>query len=398
MRLLYVVQRYGREVAGGAELHCRQFATHMAARGHQVEVVTSCAVNHVDWANVYPEGTEEIDGVVVHRLPVSEPRDPRFFGPLNSRVVWGQRPVPLYLQKRWMQIQGPNMPDLVPFLVEEAPRRDVVIFFTYLYNTTWSGLPAASGLAPTVLHPTAHDEPSLSVRLYDTTFRHPSAFAFSTEEEEALVRRRFGIRTRSAVIGIGTDLGAGADADEAGFRATYGLGDRPYLLFLGRVEPGKGSEELMDFFAAYKRRNPGPLALVVAGRVVHEVAPHPDVVFTDFVDENTKYSALAGAQALVQPSFFESFSMVLTEAWAQSRPALVQGHCDVLVGQARRSGGGIPYKGFAEFEVAVDMLLSGPDQARVLGEWGRRYVEAHYEWDRVLLRYERLLASASSTG
>jgi glycosyltransferase involved in cell wall biosynthesis len=394
MRLLYVVQRYGPEVAGGAEHHCRQFATRLAARGHQVEVLTTCAVNHVDWANHYREGTEEIDGVVVHRLPVAEPRDHRFFSPLNSRVVWGERPVPLYLQERWMQIQGPNLPGLGPFLVEEAPGYDVVVFFTYLYNTTWSGLPAASGLAPTVLHPTAHDEPSMSVRLYDTMFRHPSAFAFSTEEEEALVRRRFGIRTRSAVIGIGVNLAAEDDADEAGFRTAFGLGERPYLLFLGRVEPGKGSEELMAFFAAYKERNPGPLALVVAGRVVHEVPPHPDVVFTGFVDDRTKHSALAGALALVQPSFFESFSMVLTEAWAQAVPALVQGHCDVLVGQARRSGGGLPYKGFAEFEVAVDMLLDDRGLVRRMGEAGRRYVEGNYEWDHVLGRYERFLASA----
>jgi glycosyltransferase involved in cell wall biosynthesis len=394
MRLLYVVQRYGREVAGGAELHCRQFATRLAGRGHQVEVLTSCAVSHVDWANQYPEGIEEIDGVTVHRLPVAEPRDHRFFLPLNSRVVWGERPVPLYLQERWMQIQGPNLPGLVPFLVEEAPGYDVVVFFTYLYHTTWSGLPAASGLAPTVLHPTAHDEPSLSVRLYDTMFRHPSAFAFSTEEEEALVRRRFGIRSRSAVIGIGIDLDAAADADEAGFRDAFGLGDRPYLLYLGRVEPGKGSEELMDFFAAYKDRNPGPLTLVVAGRVVNELSSHPDVVFTGFVDDRAKHSALAGALALVQPSFFESFSMVLTEAWAQAVPALVQGHCDVLVGQARRSGGGIPYKGFAEFEVAVDMLLDDHSLARGMGEAGRRYVERNYEWDQVLGRYECFLASA----
>jgi glycosyltransferase involved in cell wall biosynthesis len=396
MRLLYVVQRYGHEVAGGAELHCRQFATGLAARGHEVEVLTTCAVNHVDWANFYPEGTVEIDGVTVHRLGVAEPRDDRFFAPLNSRVVWGERPVPLYLQERWMQIQGPDLPGLVPFLVEEASSYDVVVFFTYLYNTAWSGLPAASGLVPTVLHPTAHDEPSMSVRLYDTMFRHPSAFAFSTEEEEALVRRRFGVRTRSAVIGIGMELDTATDAGAAGLRTAFGLGDRPYLLYLGRVEPGKGSEELMDFFAAYKDRNPGPLALVVAGRVVHELPAHPDVVFTGFVDEPTKRSALAGALALVQPSFFESFSMVLTEAWAQSVPALVQGHCDVLVGQARRAGGGLPYKGFAEFETAVELLLEDPALVRAMGAAGRRYVEDNYAWDHVLGRYERLLASAAS--
>lgn len=142
------------------------------------------------------------------------------------------------------------------------------------------------------------------------------------------------------------------------------------------------------------RRNPGPLALVVVGSVVHALPEHPDVIFTGFVDEATKHSAVSGSLALVQPSFFESFSMVLTEAWAQSKPALVQGHCDVLEGQARRSGGGIPYRGFAEFEEALRRLSRDATLAR-FGESGRRHVEEHYSWSTVLRRYERLLASAA---
>ena len=397
MRLLFVVQRYGTEVAGGAEFACRQFATRLAGRGHDVEALTSCAVSHADWANVYPEGVSDLDGVRVHRLAVRATRDDAFFGPVNERVVWGVKPVPLHLERRWIELQGPLLPELGPWLSARASGYDAVVFFTYLYYSTWAGLPAASGRAPTVLHPTAHDEPALGVRLYDTTFRHPSAFAFFTEEEASLVQRRFRIspppRTQPhSIIGIGADLEAADHAEPAAFRETYGLGDRPYLVFVGRVEPGKGSEELFAFFAAYKRRNPGPLALVVVGSVVEDPGTHPDVVFTGFVDQPTKHSALAGAVALVQPSFYESFSMVLNEAWVQQTPVLVQGHCAVLEGQARRSRGGIPYRGFPELEAAVDLLVADPDLRRELGSAGRRYTEEHYHWDAVLDRYERLLA------
>jgi glycosyltransferase involved in cell wall biosynthesis len=115
---------------------------------------------------------------------------------------------------------------------------------------------------------------------------------------------------------------------------------------------------------------------------------------TGFVDDAVKQSALAGALALVQPSYFESFSMILSEAWAHRKPALVQGHCEVLAGQCRRSGGGIPYRGFAEFEAAVDLLAEdGPLRAR-LGAAGRRFVEEQYTWDTVLDRYERLVRMA----
>jgi glycosyltransferase involved in cell wall biosynthesis len=179
--------------------------------------------------------------------------------------------------------------------------------------------------------------------------------------------------------------------DDGAFRAAYRLGDRPYLLFVGRVDPNKGSEELHDFFAAYKTRNPGDLALVILGERVGELAPHPDVVMTGFVDEATRRGAVTGALAVVVPSYFESFSMVLTEAWAERKAALVQGWCDVLAGQARRSGGAIPYRGFAEFEVAVDAILGDPGLAGRLGESGRRYVEDRYRWADVLDRYERQL-------
>lgn len=388
MRVLFVAQRYGHEVAGGAERHCREFATRLAARGHRVEVLTTCAVDYMTWANVYPEGTDDVDAVTVHRLAVAQERRERFFRTLNTRVAWGPRRLPLHVQEAWMRAQGPYAPGVVPWLVARTDGYDVAVFFTYLYYTTWAGLPAASGRVPTVLHPTAHDEPSFHVHLFDTTLRHADAFAFSTEEEAALVTPRASGRP-AEVIGIGVELDVGGD--DGAFREAWGLGDRPYLLHVGRVERGKGSEELVQFFTAYKQRHPGPLALVVVGSMVSALPEHPDVIVTGFIDEKDKQGALAGAAALVQPSYFESFSMVLTEAWAHRRPALVQGHCAVLEGQARRSGGALPYRGFAEFEAALEWLTD-PALARALGEAGRRYTERHYAWPVVLDRYERFLA------
>ena len=392
MRLLFVVQRYGRQVAGGAELHCREFATRLAGRGRDVEVVTSCAVSYVDWADHYPSGTETLDGVTVHRLSVAAPRDDRLFGPLNARVVWGRRSPPLHMQELWMRMSGPLIPDVLPWLAQKAGGFDAVIFFTYLYYPTWAGLPVAASLVPTVLHPTAHHEPALYLPVFETMFRHPTAFAFSTEEEEQLVRRRFSVHQESAVIGIGVDLESADVLDDVAFREAHGLGDRPYLLYIGRLDPAKGSDELFAFFTAYKRRHPGPLALVMVGEMVRPLPSDPDVFVTGYLDEVSKRSAVAGALALVQPSHFESFAMVLTEAWAQRKPALVQGHCAVLDGQARRSGGAIPYRSYPEFEEAVEQFIADPALVRELGAAGRRYVEQYYEWGAVLDRYERFLA------
>lgn len=400
MRLLFVVQRYGAEVAGGAEQFCRQFATRLAERGHQVEVLTSAALSYQDWADHYPVGTESVGPVIVHRLGVRRPRDHRLFGPLNARVVHGATKAPLYLQREWMREQGPDLPGLVPWLEAQAGGYDVVVFFTYLYQTSFAGLPVAARLAPTLLHPTAHDEPPLYLSLFDLVFRQPHAFGFLTEEEAELVARRFRVERPSSVVGIGVDLdwasSPGLAGEQAAFRAAYGLGRRPYLLYLGRVDPHKGSDELFDFFSAYRRRHGDGLSLVVLGEPVKPLPFRPDVVMAGFVDEPRRRGALAGALALVAPGPFESFSMALTEAWAVSKPALVQGWSEVLAGQARRSRGAIAYRGYAEFEAALEALVGDPGLAAALGRSGRRHVESHYAWDVVLDRYQRQLEQVAA--
>ena len=396
MRICFVAQRYGDEVAGGAERHCRELAARLAARGHDVEVATTCALNYLDWADHYAPGTSTANGVTIHRFPVAEERDFRFFGPLDRRVVWGKKPVPLHLQHEWMRRQGPYVPDLGPWLAERGGAYDVVVFFTYLYFTTWIGLPAASAVAPTVLHPTAHREPALELSLFDQLFRLPSALAMSTPEEAAVVQSRFHLRTPQRVIGIGTDLPEPDPAAQAASRARWNLDERPYLLYVGRIDTSKGADELYESFVAYKQRNEGPVRLVMMGEAVLDLPPHPDVLFTGFVSEEERAAAMAGALAFVHPSYFESFGMVITEAWAARRPVIVNGRSEVLNGQVRRGGGGLIYHGFAEFEAAVDLLLESPEAASALGRAGRAYTERHYAWDRVLTRYERYLEQIAS--
>ena len=390
MRVLYVVQRYGEQIAGGSEQHARAFAERLAARGHGVTVLTTCAASYVDWANAYPSGWSSSNGVAVYRVPVAMARNPHLFGALNARLspVSGVRP--LSLQRQWMQMQGPYAPELVPWLRRHVRAFDVVVFITYLYWTAWAGLRECAGVVPTLLHSTAHDEPPLRLSIFEEVLRAPDEFVFLTPEEAELVRERFPGSPPGDVVGIGMETDRPGDADA--FRQRFGLGTDPYLLYVGRVDPAKGATELIEFFVEYKNRNPGDLRLVLLGERLVDVPSRPDIVVTGFVDEPTRDGALAGTLALVHPSYFESFAMVLTEAFAQRRPALVQGRCAVLNGHAHRSGAALPYVGFVEFEAAVDALLDTPGLADALGRAGRRYVEREYDWDVVMARYERVLA------
>lgn len=389
MRLLFVIQRYDTVGLAGDMVFSREFATRLSRRGHDVEVVTSCATNYVDWANAIDPGTYELDGVAVHRLPVAQPRDHELFNALSSRVLADWRPSPLYLQNEWMRFQGPEVPQLVPWLEEHASGYDAGVVFTYNYYTTWKAMPVVSAAVPTVFHPTAHDEPAIWLPVYDMSFRLAHGFGFLTEEEAAFVHERFGVDRPSVTTGIGVEFDVAADVDS--FRAEYGLGDVPFLVCVGRIDPHKGAHELFAYFTAYKERNPGPLKLVFVGVPVTPLASHPDVIVTGFAPDAAKDAALAGCLALVAPSYFESYSIVLVEAWARGKPGLVQGRCAMTAGQARRANAALPYTGYAEFEAALDALVEDADLRHRLGAAGRAYAERRYDWDHVLDRYERFL-------
>ena len=393
MKLLYVVQRYGDDIVGGSEAACRQFAEALTDAGHSVEVITSCARSYVTWEDSYEEGTTNINGVLVHRLSVTEPRKPERFGPTDQWLM-SENSSPLRFEhERWARIMGPDIHGFRTWMIDNAHRFDAAIFMTYLYSTATSGIPAIAGRIPIVFQPTAHDEPPLRIPLFEATFRLADAFMFFTPEERTVVEERFRIDPVGKVVGIGIEMNPPC-SNPSEFRDLFGLENTPYLIYVGRLDPMKGVKQLCDFFVELKKQYPSSLKLVLAGDPMVELPEHEDIVITGFLEDSMKHAAIKGSLALVQSSFFESFSIVLCEAWVQKRPALVQGASTVLRGQAMRSNGAIPYEGYAEFEQAVMMLFEDPNLANEMGVSGRAYVEQQYEWNNVVRNVESTLEIA----
>ncbi|MBS1836665.1 MAG: glycosyltransferase family 4 protein [Actinobacteria bacterium] len=388
MKILYCVQRYGPEIAGGAEAACRNLARRMVGRGHDVEVLTTRALTYSDWADHFPGGTSELDGLLVHRVGVREPRSEQRFLPLHMRVTTGAPPASAVAMD-WLRVLGPDSPAVLTWLDREAGRFDVVVFYTYLYTPAGLGLRVASAHTPTVLHPAAHDEPAWWLDVYRPMLDAADGFSFQTPEEADLVAAR-GHRPRvDELVGMGVDTEVVGDGDR--FRSRIGLGAEPIVLYLGRIDPGKGPDELYRYMATLRDRGRTDATLVVVGEPVVELPEHPGVRYTGFVDEQTKHDALAAATVFAQPSYFESFSLSLCEAWVQRRPALVQRRCAVLAGQARRSRGALPYGSLAEFDAGLARLLRDPHLRAAMGDAGHDYVTSNYSWGVVLDRYERLL-------
>lgn len=368
-RLAIVVPRYGLEVNGGAETLARAYALHLAGHCH-VTVLTTCALDYRTWADHFPAG-EERDGVVtVLRFPVPVPRDEAAFDALSARVLTGAPSH--HEQVQWMDAQGPVSPGLEQHLRDHGSTYDAVMFIPYLYATTVRGLPLVADKS--VLVPALHAEPPMRLAIFDDVVGTAQALVFSTPEEATLADSRFGVDpSRCHMVGSGIDLPSRADA--SAFAQSAGI-DRPYILALGRIDPSKGTGDLIDMHRRYRRARPQGLDLVLMGRSVMDLPDEPWLHVTGFVDDLTKQRALAGCTALVSASPYESLSLVLLEAWAQGRPVIVTTRSDVLTGQTRRAGGGVWFTTPDEYAAAVDLLASRPPLAWGLGRAGWRFARS----------------------
>ncbi len=389
MKLAYVVQRYGAEVVGGAEAACRELARRLAGRA-EVSVLTTCAIDTTTWANRLPAGESVEDGVRVMRFPTVSTRHPGF--ERLSRELFSRPDPPRQAQERWIRAQGPESPDLVEEIRRRSGEFDLWIFYTYLYYPTLLGLPLVASRA--LLHPALHDEAPARLPVVREVLRAAAALSLQTPEEWELVLRLAGWpRSVVRLVGMGVTEGAG---DEERFRSGAGIGPDPYLLCMGRVERGKGTDDLARVFAGFKERHPGPLKLVLAGPVADRPPGHPDLVITGVLAEEEKWGALEGCAALVHPSPLESFGLVLLEAWTKGKPAVVNGQCAVTAGHIRRARGGLCYRDRADFEACIELLTGDREAASRLGASGRVYAE-RFSWDRVLARYESLLERVAKT-
>ncbi len=389
MKLACVVQRYGADIAGGSEAHCREVAERLAAR-HDVTVLTTCARDYVTWQNALPPGVTRERGVIVHRFPVARPRDLKRFADLSDEVFAG--PTPEERQEEWFRQNGPDCPGLLEHLGRSGGEYDLVLFWTYRYAPSYFGSPLVSDRA--VLVPTAEHDPAIDLTVLRDYFPRAAGYLFMTPEEEALVGQRAGRPLQpSSVVGIGLEPAAPCpDADRV--RAEHGIAE-PYVLYLGRVDRNKGCETLLDYFIA--QADGLPATLVLAGPSALVVPQHPRIRALGYVSHTLRDALLAGARALVVPSPYESLSIVLLEAWNRGVPALVNARCDVLAGQARRANGGLYYRSPAEFGEALRFLLDDTAARDTLGRQGRAYVDREYRWPIVLDRIEALLERARAS-
>ncbi len=383
MRIAFVVQRYGKEVAGGAEALCRSTAHALAVRGDEVEVYTTTARDYLTWQPHYPSGSEADGPVTVHRFAADRP-DPALSGDLARLLSLGGGDG--VTEDAWARAQGPVAPGMLRALATARSRHEVIALWTYLYATTQLAMP----LAPerTVLVPLAHDEPMLRFGLTRGLANLAAGFAFMTPEERRLVDDVHGVRGRPEEI-VGAGLSSSIPGDAMRVRVAMALPDR-FALYLGRVDPAKGLDALVRAHGDYRAAG-GELGLVLAGRPTVAMRLPEWVHTTGWVDPVTHADLLDACEVVVLPSPHESLSLAALEAWRARRPTLATGHSDVLAGQSARSGGGLLYLDAPTYARQLGRLAAEPELRARLAADGARWAAQH-TWDSCARRWRSLLA------
>ncbi len=387
MKLAVVVQRYGADVNGGAELHARYIAEHLG-RHAETEVLTTCARDYITWKNEIQPGEDRVHGVRVLRFPVSRQRNPEAFGRRSARVFHERHS--LADELKWLDSEGPTSPSLIAHLRRARDRYDFFLFFSYRYYHSYHGVRAVPGRA--LLVPTAERDPAVGLGIFPPVFRGVRAIMYNSPEERAMINAVAGNQeVPGVVVGIGSEIPARTDALR--FRQKFGIQGR-FAIYVGRIDQNKGCRELFQWFQAYARATSG-LSLVLVGNAIMPVPEHHRIRHLGFLDDRDKFDAIAASELLIMPSAFESLSMVALEAWAMGRPVLANARCDVLQGQAIRSNAGLYYETQEEFVEALYRLETDGSLAAALGANGRRYYQAHYTWPVIERKYLEMLARLS---
>ena len=104
---------------------------------------------------------------------------------------------------------------------------------------------------------------------------------------------------------------------------------KPYVLYVGTIEPRKNLARLVRAFACLKREQNIPHKLVLAGgkgwnnEAIYQAAEGvSDVVFTGYVSEAEKSALYKGASAFVFPSLYEGFGIPPLEAMSLGCPVV----------------------------------------------------------------------------
>lgn len=397
MPVALVVQRFGSDIIGGAESHARLIAEHLQRdAGYAVEVYTSTSRDYRTWDDAYPEGTHVEGELTVHRFRPAAQRGMAFtLVNALAKACHGRLPPPLRdrLESLWIRAQGPYVPALIGMLERRQEQYAAVIFFTYLYYPTVVGLTRIK--RPTILVPTAHDERPFSMQTVRQAMAQADWIFANTAAEAQLIQRVHKISpAKMQVVGVGL-------TPPQAIRVPELAPDRPIrLLYLGRVGPAKGVDELISYSqSALARGLAVPCTLRIAGPLegTYRVpADESRIQYLGVLSEERKADELRWADIVVNPSHHESLSLLVLEGILAKKILLVQTASAVLQDYTQRYPTVLGYRTAQDWCHAVlqaRQLMQSPTRLADHLEAAAAEIQHAYSWDRVIAPFRTVIAT-----
>ncbi|EMO52939.1 glycosyltransferase family 4 protein [Leptospira noguchii] len=401
------------KVSGGSEKLIFQFVE-LLASDFEITVLTTRSLDYISWKNSIPiqskdlfqNGSKQIrfeerssslgGNYKILQFTVEKQRNIDRFNRLSKKIL--EKPS---LQNKenvnyWLLEQGPYVPELIQFIEFKKSEYDIFFFVSYLYYPLVFGLPLVE--EKSIVIPTFHDEAPAYLPIYKKVLTDRSSYSFNTPEELKVFQNILGFKPNIYSI-----TGMNLNFDQwSGFKEnsnsnvnfnvseTLNLSNQtkssnnniPFLLYVGRVDQGKGFLEMVEWFLEWKKKSYFPHTLKIAGKIVSKIPKkileNQNVEFLGFVEENTKLNLIDNCSCLINSSPLESFSIVLMEAWLKEKPVLVNSRSDVLKGHCIRSNGGLFYSDRKSFFATLNFILDHPLESIEMGKNGKKYVEQNF--------------------
>lgn len=369
--------RLGEKDTGGMNVYVRQLARRLAARGAYVDIFTRC--HDPEDPQVVPIGERSrvihlkagplalLKEDLYQHIPefiealTEFARSERLAYDLIHSHYWLSGGIGLEISRRW-----------------QAPH---IATFHTLARTKMQARPGEQEVAPRA---------GVEKAVMDGV----DAIVVSTAiERDEIAELYCAPRSKAAIIPPGVDLDLFKPADKAGARQALGLRDGNIILYVGRIEPLKGLDILLRALALLDGATNARLIIVGGDQendaeqrrlqaLACDLGIADRVTFTGSVEQERLPAYYNAADALVLPSYYESFGLAALEAMACATPVVVSrvGGLQTFIDHGE-TGYLIPWRCPEPFAQALDTLLSNPALSETMGKAARRKA-ARLSWDR----------------
>jgi glycosyltransferase involved in cell wall biosynthesis len=384
-KILIVTSLFTGKSLGGTDRHTLELAKILSIQ-YEITIGTTNSSDYITWRGDLQDGEFQFENIKVQRFKAEKQRNIKKFNRFYTSLLKKNN-----LTKEdcsnFINQQGPIVNNLVKYIQSNILNYDIFLFIGYMYFPTIYSLPLVK--EKSILIPALHDEPVAYFPIYKEILTDDIIYAFNTIDELALFNKIFNfIPKKNNVIGINISR-VNELENENRFKSI----DFKFILYIGRIDNGKGIPELINFFKHWKFKNNSDIKLILSGKGDSSISTDDDIIITGYITETEKEYLIQKSILLINPSSLESFSLLLMEAWKFEKAVIVNSKSEILKNHCIRSNAGLYYSDLESFEKVINLVINDNELLVKLGENGKKYISMNYSSEIILNKFNQLFTS-----